>query len=159
MRGRPSQGLQEPSWGPSRGFGRPCWEAMWCISGLGRLMLQILEAILWPRVLHRAYMSWQHEKGWFRSLISHCFARAGFRQRIVIDMRSAESSLKSHTFAWTCCRLEPERLLILVDVTQQWPNKFCRNGGIRWHMVASGNWSAVCPWPTFASQNAEAFRI
>ena len=56
-RGRPSHGFQEPSSEPFWVFGRPCWEAMWCISGLGGLMLQILEAILWPRGLPRANMS------------------------------------------------------------------------------------------------------
>ena len=39
------------------GLGKPLREARWCILGLGRLMLQILEAILWPRGLPRTNMS------------------------------------------------------------------------------------------------------
>ena len=35
----------------------PCWKAMGCILGFGRVVLQILEAILWPRGLPRAGMS------------------------------------------------------------------------------------------------------
>ena len=43
-------------------FGRPCWEAMRGTLGLGRAMLQILEAILWPRGLPRANMSDQKQR-------------------------------------------------------------------------------------------------
>ena len=61
-RGKPSEGSLEPSWGLSWGLGRPYLEAMRCILGLGRVMLQILEAILWPRALSIANMSRQHEE-------------------------------------------------------------------------------------------------
>ena len=113
---------------------------MWCISGLGRLMLQILEAILWPRGLPRANMSRQHEKSWFRSLTSHVFVRATCQPRVDIDMGSAESSLTSHTFARTSCRPEPERCRFLVDVAQKSSKKFCRSGGDgrRWWQVGIG---------------------
>ena len=114
---------------------------------------------MWPRELPRANMSSQHETNWFRSLMSHTFARASCRPRRDIDTRTVESSLTSHIFARTSCRPEPERLRILVDVAHKWPNKICRGGGIWWHMVAYGVGAAVCPWPAFASQNAEAFRI
>ena len=43
-------------------LGRPGWEAMRGTLGLGRAMLHILEAILWPRWLPRANMSSQHEE-------------------------------------------------------------------------------------------------
>ena len=70
-RGKPSEGSSGPSWGLSWGFGRPCWEVVWCILGLGRVMLQILEAILWPRGLPRANMNSQKQRSAEPSLKSH----------------------------------------------------------------------------------------
>ena len=61
-RGKPSEGSLEVTWGLFWGLGRPCWEAMWCILDLGRVMLQILEAILWPRGLPRANKSSQKHR-------------------------------------------------------------------------------------------------
>ena len=121
-----------------------------------KIMLQILEAISWPRGLPRANMSKQHEKSWFRSLTSHVFVRASCQPRVDIDTRSAESSLTSHTFARTSCRPEPERCRFLVDVAQKSSKKFCRGGGKWWQMVADGNWSAVWLGPASASQNARS---
>ena len=93
---------------------------------------------MWPRGLPRANMSRKHEKHRFRSLTSHTFAWATCRPRVDIDTRSADSSLMSHTFARASCRPEPERCRFLVDVAQKSSNKFCRNGGRGWQVVASG---------------------
>ena len=40
----------------------PFWKAMGCILGFGRVVLQILEVILWPRELPRTGMSDQEPR-------------------------------------------------------------------------------------------------